>query len=158
MTQPCCWCLHDITNACLSAHIHRHTCGVLQPASPLHGMRVTGEGWLLGAALLQRPHLLALHQLLIKGLFNQDTQLITVQVNAPYASHTSGLERTLISCVVRCSTWLHKVACLTHYILECLPAAAVVAMHSHPRMVCLELLFDSFTEHVSVPQVRNVQS
>ncbi|KAL0053523.1 hypothetical protein WJX82_006983 [Trebouxia sp. C0006] len=51
-----------------------------EPASPLHRMRVTGEGWLLGAALLQRPHLLALHQLLIKGLFNQDTQLITVQV------------------------------------------------------------------------------
>ena len=34
----------------------------------------------MGAALLQRPHLVALQQLLIKGLFNQDTQLITVQV------------------------------------------------------------------------------
>jgi len=43
-------------------------------------MHEKGEGWLLGAALLQRPHLVALHQLLIKGLFNQDTQLITVQV------------------------------------------------------------------------------
>lgn len=73
---------------------------MLQPASPLHRMQVTGEGWLLGAALLQRPHLLALHQLLIKGLFNQDTQLITVQVNAPYALHTSASERTLITCIV----------------------------------------------------------
>ena len=44
-------------------------------------MRDPGEGWLLGAALLQRPHLVALQQLLIKGLFNQDTQLITVQVH-----------------------------------------------------------------------------
>lgn len=72
-------------------------------------MRVTGEGWLLGAALLQRPHLLALHQLLIKGLFNQDTQLITVQVNAPFAG------RALIPGIVsvRLSTWLHKAACLT---------------------------------------------
>ena len=43
-------------------------------------MQERGEGWLMGAALLQRPHLVALQQLLIKGLFNQDTQLITVQV------------------------------------------------------------------------------
>ena len=63
-------------------------------------MRVTGEGWLLGAALLQRPHLLALHQLLIKGLFNQDTQLITVQVNAPRALHPSALERAVLPCIV----------------------------------------------------------
>ncbi len=63
-------------------------------------MRVTGEGWLLGAALLQRPHLLALHQLLIKGLFNQDTQLITVQVNAPHALNTSASERALMPCIV----------------------------------------------------------
>ena len=63
-------------------------------------MRVTGEGWLLGAALLQRPHLLALHQLLIKGLFNQDTQLITVQVNAPRALHPSVSERALLPCIV----------------------------------------------------------
>ena len=63
-------------------------------------MRVTGEGWLLGAALLQRPHLLALHQLLIKGLFNQDTQLITVQVNAPYALHNFASKHALIPCAV----------------------------------------------------------
>lgn len=39
-----------------------------------------GQGWLLGAALLQRPHLVAVQQLLIKGLFNQDSQLVSVQV------------------------------------------------------------------------------
>ncbi len=70
---------------------------------------------MLGAALLQRPHLLALHQLLIKGLFNQDTQLVTVQVNAPYVLYTSASERALISGIefVRLSTWLYKAACLT---------------------------------------------
>ena len=43
-------------------------------------MQEMGQGWLLGAALLQRPHLVAVQQLLIKGLFNQDSQLVTVQV------------------------------------------------------------------------------
>ena len=52
----------------------------LQPASPLQRMQEVGQGWLLGAALLQRPHLVVVQQLLIKGLFNQDSQLVTVQV------------------------------------------------------------------------------
>ena len=43
-------------------------------------MQAREESWLLGTALLQKPQLVALQQLLIKGLFNQDTQLITVQV------------------------------------------------------------------------------
>ena len=52
----------------------------VQPASPLQKMQEAGEEWLLGAALLQRPHLVVIQQLLIKGLFNQDSQLVTVQV------------------------------------------------------------------------------
>lgn len=48
-----------------------------EPASPLQAAQ---GSWLLGTALLQKPQLVALQQLIIKGLFNQDTQLITVQV------------------------------------------------------------------------------
>ena len=55
-------------------------CVELQPESPLHKLQKQGQGWLLGTALLQRPQLLTLQQLLIKGLINQDSQLVTVQV------------------------------------------------------------------------------
>lgn len=72
----------------LKSEMHKQSkCGQawygLQPASPLHRMQEMGQGWLLGAALLQRPHLVAVQQLLIKGLFNQDSQLVTVQVPHP---------------------------------------------------------------------------
>ncbi|KAL3146697.1 hypothetical protein ABBQ32_000921 [Trebouxia sp. C0010 RCD-2024] len=56
-----------------------------EPASPLQKMQEAGEGWLLGAALLQRPHLVVIQQLLIKGLFNRDSQLVTVQMMSQLA-------------------------------------------------------------------------
>ena len=65
----------------------------MQPASPLHRIQDLGQGWLLGAALLQRAHLVVIQQLLIKGLFNQDTQLVTVQVSVA----TSALVRLALS-------------------------------------------------------------
>lgn len=64
-------------------HYFSHVCVLMQPNSPLQRVQEQAEGWLLGTALLQRPQLLALQQLLIKGLFNQDTQLITVQASKP---------------------------------------------------------------------------
>lgn len=61
----------------------------MQPNSPLQTMQEHGEGWLLGAALLQRPQLVALQQLLIKGLFNPDTQLVTVKASPSCSVHAS---------------------------------------------------------------------
>lgn len=58
-------------------------------------MQQAGEGWLLGGALLQRPHLVVIQQLLIKGLFNQDSQLVTVQV--PHRCLLSKLARICIA-------------------------------------------------------------
>ena len=91
----------------------------VQPASPLQKMQEAGEGWLLGAALLQRPHLVVIQQLLIKGLFNQDSQLVTVQVphliprarvaGTSFSFHINHKPRELSSEQNRMLLWLLKL-------------------------------------------------
>ena len=78
----------------------------VQPASPLQRVQELGQGWMLGAALLQRSHLLTIQQLLIKGLFNQDTQLVTVQVIALTLANMShnpcaGVKHVEFACISR---------------------------------------------------------
>ena len=82
-TQEVAWqpaCGDCVYQACAQKSCHRDN------ATPAHCLTpqeaVQEPPWLLGAALLGQPGLLCIQQLLVKGLFRPETDLITVEVRS----------------------------------------------------------------------------
>ena len=86
----CCWQLHRQGSAWHTDPAHAALCqahvrGAVLPAGRQYS-HAQAPAWLLGAAIAGQPGLLCIQQLLVKGLFRSETELVTVEVR-PSAQH-----------------------------------------------------------------------